>query len=119
MLTDEKGNTVWQADYTPFGRVNILIDTIENNLRFPGQYYDDETGLHYNYHRYYDPDTGRYLTADPIGLEGGINPFVYALNNSINFIDPLGLQSLYDRLYSPFFNDLRDSNSLEHHLFTK
>jgi RHS repeat-associated protein len=60
-------------------------------LRFPGQYYDAETGLHYNYHRYYDPDTGRYLTPDPIGLAGGINPFVYVQNNPINMIDPWGL----------------------------
>ncbi|MBA3012268.1 MAG: RHS repeat-associated core domain-containing protein [Proteobacteria bacterium] len=60
-------------------------------LRFPGQYFDGETGLHYNWHRYYDPDTGRYLTPDPIGLAGGINPFVYTLNDPVNSSDPLGL----------------------------
>ena len=59
----------------------------------PGQYYDAETGLHYNWHRYYDPETGRYLTPDPIGLAGGINPFLYAEANPINNIDPLGLQT--------------------------
>lgn len=60
---------------------------------YAGQYYDEKTGLHYNYHRYYDPKTGRYLTPDPIGLAGGINLFVYAGNNPINAIDPYGLMS--------------------------
>lgn len=89
-LTDISGQIVWQAGHDPFGRADITTHTIENNLRFPGQYYDAETGLHYNYHRYYDPDTGRYLTPDPIGLEGGINLFAYANQNPINYIDPYG-----------------------------
>jgi len=58
---------------------------------YAGQYYDAETGLHYNYHRYYDPILGRYLRADPIGLAGGINPYTYVQNNPVNFIDPYGL----------------------------
>jgi len=61
-------------------------------LSFPGQYYDQETGLHYNYFRYYNPQTGRYITPDPIGLEGGINLFAY-VNNPINWTDPEGLAS--------------------------
>jgi len=64
-------------------------------LRFAGQYYDQETGLHYNWHRYYDPSTGRYLTPDPIGLAGGINLYFYAANNPINAIDPFGLTTWY------------------------
>jgi len=58
---------------------------------YPGQYYDSETGLHYNYYRYYDPQAGRYLTPDPIGLLGGENLFEYSLNNAVNVTDPLGL----------------------------
>ena len=58
---------------------------------YPGQYYDQETGLHYNYFRYYNPQTGRYITPDPIGFEGGINLFTYTFNNPINAIDPNGL----------------------------
>jgi len=65
--------------------------SVVNNFRFPGQYYDQETGLHYNYHRYYDPSTGRYLRPDPIGLFGGTNLFEYANNDPINSIDPEGL----------------------------
>jgi len=58
---------------------------------YPGQYYDQETGLHYNYFRYYNPQTGRYITPDPIGLEGGINLFAYVANNPVNWVDPEGL----------------------------
>ena len=61
------------------------------NVRLPGQYYDFETGLHYNYFRTYDPATGRYLEADPIGQAGGLNPYEYALNNPLSFVDALGL----------------------------
>jgi RHS repeat-associated protein len=72
----------------------IAIDSfqIQKIFRYAGQYYDEETGLHYNYFRYYDPKTGRYLTPDPIGLDGGINLYVYANLNPTNVVDPLGLE---------------------------
>ncbi len=96
-LTDEAGTVVWKADYDPFGKATVNEDpdgdgnSVTLNARFPGQYYDQETGLHYNYFRYYDPGTGRYLTSDPIGLRGGINTYTYVRNNPIIYIDPYGL----------------------------
>jgi RHS repeat-associated protein len=91
MITDEDQNVVWEAEPLPFGETRVSEGaTVENNLRFPGQYFDQETGLHYNYHRYYDPNTGRYFRPDPIGLAGGINPYLYATNNPVNFTDPTG-----------------------------
>lgn len=97
-ITDQGQNIVWQATYTPFGEARISTASIENNLRFPGQYFDAETNLHYNYYRYYDPEIGRYITSDPIGLFGGINTYSYANQNSLKYIDPYGLTSCLVRL---------------------
>ena len=91
-VIDETGVVVWSADYRPFGEANVTVSTLENNFRFPGQYFDRETGLHYNWHRYYGPGVGRYLTADPRGLSSGLNLFAYASNNSLTFYDLLGLR---------------------------
>jgi RHS repeat-associated protein len=90
-VLDESGIVAWQADYESFGCANNITQSFINNFRFPGQYDDHETGMLYNYHRYYDPAIGRYLTPDPIGLEGGINLYAYVNNDPVNFIDPLGL----------------------------
>jgi RHS repeat-associated protein len=92
MVVDESGLVVWEADYEAFGGVDIGTQSFTNNFKFPGQYYDVETGFNYNYHRFYDPQIGRYLTPDPLGLVGGFNLYVYVQNNPINFIDPYGLE---------------------------
>jgi len=90
-MTDDSQTVVWQVDYRPFGETTISVASVENNLRFPGQYFDAESGLHYNYFRDYDPTTGRYIQSDPIGLRGGINTYTYVGSNPIRFTDPRGL----------------------------
>ncbi|MDR6927911.1 RHS repeat-associated core domain-containing protein [Pseudomonas sp. BE134] len=93
-LTDYSGDIIWAAQYTAYGRLTRLNrDThqvLDQPLRFQGQYFDAETGPHYNRHRYYNPDLGRYLTPDPSGLAGGINGYQYT-RNPTGWVDPLGL----------------------------
>ncbi|WP_026023828.1 RHS repeat-associated core domain-containing protein [Enterovibrio norvegicus] len=90
-ITDLHGKSVWSVQYRAYG--NILrkhVEEIVSPLRFQGQYFDEETGLHYNRHRYYSPNTGRFITADPIGLAGGLNNYQY-VPNPTGWADPLGL----------------------------
>ncbi len=91
-LIAQDGSIDWSADYDAWG--NILSENNPHNLaqliRLPGQQYDKESGLYYNRHRYYDPQQGRYITPDPIGLRGGWNPYIYPLNPVVK-VDPLGL----------------------------
>jgi RHS repeat-associated protein len=101
-LTNSDGRVVWAAWYRAWGNVlEVVQDEVPAILpsdgigeaqpvRFQGQYYDDESGLHYNRFRYYDPDIGRFVSIDPIGLAGGANSYGYA-SNSINWVDPVGL----------------------------
>jgi RHS repeat-associated protein len=93
-MTNSAGTVVWAADYKPFGEATVTTATIENNLRFPGQYFDQETNLHYNYFRDYDPSTGRYVESDPIGLDGGINTYNYAASSPLNNFDADGRKPL-------------------------
>ncbi|OOL36198.1 RHS repeat-associated core domain-containing protein [Pseudomonas sp. FSL W5-0299] len=90
-LTDYSGEIMWSAKYRAYGNLAALdVAEIDNPLRFQGQYFDAETGLHYNRHRYYNPGTGRYLTPDPIKLAGGLNNYQY-VPNPTGWVDPLGL----------------------------
>ncbi len=97
MLTDASGQVVWYAAYEAFGQAHVDSDPdgdtndVAFNIRFPGQYYDVETGLHYNRFRYYDPNIGRYISADPIGQAGDFNIYRYARNDPANIVDPTGL----------------------------
>lgn len=93
-VTDRDGRVVWRARYATWGKVvfEYLKDApegFEQNLRMQGQYHDRETGLYYNTFRYYDCDTGRFVTEDPIGLLGGMNLYQYA-PNPLMWIDPWG-----------------------------
>jgi RHS repeat-associated protein len=88
--TDNQTMWAWQRE--PFGSGVIqTVGGFEYNLRFPGQYYDAETGLHYNYFRDYDASIGRYVESDPIGLKGGANTFLYAAANPSKLFDTFGL----------------------------
>lgn len=90
-LTNNTGVINWQAYRTSFGETILdSTNSLTYNQRFPGQYYDSETGLYYNWNRYYDPKTGRYISSDPIGLAGGLNSYLYVENDPANWIDPDG-----------------------------
>ncbi len=91
LLTNMVGRVVADTEATPFGETYIDYAEIPHNNRFPGQYRDSETGLHYNYFRYYYPNIGQYIQSDPIGLAGGLNTYGYVAANPINAVDPMGL----------------------------
>ena len=91
LATDKSGNVVWQADYATNGEATLSSNNqITSNLRFPGQYFDVESNLHYNTRRFYDPKIGRYITQDPIGFNGGLNLYNYVGGDPINNADPTG-----------------------------
>lgn len=90
------GAVVWAARYLPFGGIDqVSVDTgvLEQNLRFPGQWFQAETGLHQNWMRDYDPTTGRYLQADPLGLVDGASVYGYARQGPVRWTDRRGLKT--------------------------
>jgi RHS repeat-associated protein len=93
-LTDSTKKLVWNWAYSAFGenQPTSINASTTLNLRYPGQYYDAESKLHYNINRYYDPATGRYTQSDPIGLSGGINTYTYVAGNTVGKVDPSGLE---------------------------
>ncbi len=101
VIVNTANTIVWRWENThPFG-ANLPDEDPDGNAqlfeyhpRFPGQYFDKETNVHYNYFRYYEPETGRYISPDPIGLAGGINIYGYGGQNPLGMIDPYGLETL-------------------------
>ncbi|MEM1389382.1 MAG: RHS repeat-associated core domain-containing protein [Pseudomonadota bacterium] len=89
LATDATAAVVWEASYLPFGGVHTSTGT-NSALRFPGQWYQSESGLHQNWMRDYDPTTGRYIQGDPLGLVDGASVYGYALQNPGKFSDPSG-----------------------------
>jgi len=112
-LTNAEGDILWQADYRLFGELKVQQrrnrELYQQNLRFAGQYYDNETGLHYNTFRYYDPNCGRFTQQDLIGLAGGINLYQYA-PNPLTWVDPWGL-SCTGKMQPYRFDDVRVKGS--------
>ena len=95
-MTDKDGNLLWFGNYTGWGRLKEetkVTDSAYQPFRLQNQYCDEETGLHYNFFRYYEPDAGRFVNQDPIGLRGGNNLYTFALNVQMS-IDPLGLAAI-------------------------
>jgi type VI secretion system secreted protein VgrG len=91
-MYDQDGEIVWAADFSAYGlTARSLAQEVDNPIRFPGQYHDQESGLHYNRFRYYDPQVGRYINQDPIGLAGGMNSYAYVDGNPGGMLDSTGL----------------------------
>jgi RHS repeat-associated protein len=91
LATDAAGHSLWQGQYNAHGALLASQGELVMNLRLPGQVFDAESGLHYNDHRYYDPQRGEYLSPDPLGTPDGPNAYSYVRGNPLRYIDPEGL----------------------------
>ncbi len=89
--SDSDGALHWLGEYTPYGHCQARDRGFDQRLRLPGMWSDPTTGLHYNRYRWYEPTWGRYLSPDPLGIEGGLNPYAYAEGDPLHRYDPLGL----------------------------
>ena len=90
LMTSATKAVVWKAVYKPFGEVFSITGSATLDARFPGQWFELETGLHYNWHRHYDPTTGRYTQPDPLGFVDGPSVYNYARQSPLRNIDPDG-----------------------------
>ncbi|MBY6189643.1 RHS domain-containing protein [Microbulbifer agarilyticus] len=109
-MVDKSGAVVWEARYEAFGKADVVVEIVANDLRFPGQYFDAESGLHQNLFRDYDPLAGRYIQSDPIGIWGGLNNYRYANASPTFFVDPLGLFGFRDVMgFVPVLGSLLDA----------
>ena len=101
IIVDDAGGVVGREERSVFGRTHLAAgSTVDTPFRAPGQWEDPETGLHYNRYRYYDPDSGRYISPDPLGLDGGFNVYSYG-PNPVGWMDPMGWQHQMDVQSSP------------------
>ena len=96
-VTNGSGEVAWKADYDEYGRAQVIREETEQPIRLQGQYEDSETGLHYNRFRYYDPESCRYISKDPIRLMGGLNHYQYT-PDPVNWVDPYGLKACTSEL---------------------
>ena len=119
-LSDSNQQVAWELNQKPFGDNTITTNSVVQNIRFPGQYDDIETGLSYNFFRTYDTSIGRYTQSDPIGFFGGINRYTYVSNNPVQYVDHNGLMKIraysfnaegggYESRYSFEFNPISEN----------
>ena len=94
MMTDGAKTEVWAASYLPYGAADLIAGSAAHDARFPGQWFQLESGLAYNWHRHYDATLGRYTQADPLGFVNGPSQYAYALNSPQMFVDKIGREAI-------------------------